>query len=153
MDLLDRFRGCLYGVAVGDALGMPTEGYTAEEIRSKFGIVRDMMPAPEGHFHTGLLAGRFTDDTEETLMLAESLIEASGFSATNFAEKLITWGTVLDNGRAALSGRGICHSLVRGEHDRRYILEGVRPVDSDLWLGHEGGTHRSSLQRRSWPCE
>jgi ADP-ribosylglycohydrolase len=92
MDLLDRFRGCLYGVAVGDALGMPTEGYTAKEIRSKFGIVRDMMPAPEGHFHSGLLAGRFTDDTEETLMLAESLIEASGFSATNFAEKLITWG-------------------------------------------------------------
>jgi ADP-ribosyl-[dinitrogen reductase] hydrolase len=92
MDLLDRFRGCLYGVAVGDALGMPTEGYTAKEIRYKFGIVRDMMPAPDGHFHNGFLAGQFTDDTEETLMLAESLIEASGFSATNFAEKLIMWG-------------------------------------------------------------
>ena len=38
MDMLDRFRGCLYGAAVGDALGMPTEGYTAKEIRSKFGI-------------------------------------------------------------------------------------------------------------------
>lgn len=92
MDLLDRFRGCLYGVAVGDALGMPTEGYTAKEIRYKFGIVRDMMPAQDGHFHNGFLAGQFTDDTEETLMLAESLIEASGFSATNFSEKLIMWG-------------------------------------------------------------
>ncbi|MDD4093365.1 MAG: ADP-ribosylglycohydrolase family protein, partial [Methanothrix sp.] len=81
MQLLDRFRGCLFGVAAGDALGMPTEGYTAQEIQSKFGLVRDMLPAPAGHFHTGLSAGQFTDDTEETLLLAESLIEASGFSA------------------------------------------------------------------------
>ena len=92
MDLLDHFRGCLYGVAVGDALGMPTEGYTAREIRSKFGLVREMMPAPEDHFHSGLSAGQFTDDTEETLLLAESLIEAAGFSADLFAEKLTAWG-------------------------------------------------------------
>lgn len=93
MQLLDRFRGSLLGVAVGDALGMPTEGYTALEIASRFGQVRDMMPAPEGHFHTGLHAGQFTDDTEETLLLAESLIESSGFSADRFAEKLASWGT------------------------------------------------------------
>ena len=71
---------------------MPTEGYTAYEIRSLFGQVRDMMQAPAGHFHIGLLAGQFTDDTEETLMLAESLIEVSGFSAARFADKLIAWG-------------------------------------------------------------
>jgi ADP-ribosylglycohydrolase len=93
MDMLDRFRGCLLGAAAGDALGMPTEGYTAYEIRSLFGQVRDMMPAPAGHFHTGLLAGQFTDDTEETLILAESLIESFGFSPTRFADKLIAWGT------------------------------------------------------------
>jgi ADP-ribosyl-[dinitrogen reductase] hydrolase len=92
MDLLDHFRGCLLGVAVGDALGMPTEGYTAREISSKFGQVREMMRAPEGHFHSGLSAGQFTDDTEETLLLAESLIEASGFSPDRFAEKLAAWG-------------------------------------------------------------
>ncbi len=93
LDMLDRFRGCLLGVAVGDALGMPVEGYTAHEIESKFGSVREMMPAPEGHFHTGLQAGQFTDDTEETLLLAESMIEASGFSAERFADKLAAWGT------------------------------------------------------------
>jgi ADP-ribosylglycohydrolase len=92
MDLLDRFRGCLLGVAVGDALGMPTEGYTAREIREKFGVISEMMPAPEGHFHSGLMAGQFTDDTEETLLLAESLIEACGFSPEGFVEKLTAWG-------------------------------------------------------------
>jgi ADP-ribosyl-[dinitrogen reductase] hydrolase len=119
MQLLDRFRGCLLGVAVGDALGMPTEGYTAQEIHSKFGLVREMLPAPEGHFHTGLFAGQFTDDTEETLLLAESLIESSGFSADRFAEKLASWGTAwtLDerlNRGVGFATRSSVESLIAG---------------------------------------
>jgi ADP-ribosyl-[dinitrogen reductase] hydrolase len=91
-DLHEHFRGCLFGAAVGDALGMPTEGYTVQEIRTKFGPVQNMMKAPIGHFHTGLEAGQFTDDTEETLLLSESLIESAGFSADAFSEKLASWG-------------------------------------------------------------
>ena len=93
MDLLDRFRGCLLGGAAGDALGMPFEGYTALEIRSLFGRIENMMAAPQGHFHACHRPGQFTDDTEETLMLAESLIEHSGFSANGFSDKLMSWGS------------------------------------------------------------
>jgi ADP-ribosylglycohydrolase len=119
MDLLDRFRGCLLGVAVGDALGMPTEGYTAREISCKFGPIREMLPAPQGHFHTGLLAGQFTDDTEETLLLAESLIEASGFSADRFVGKLTAWGAAwtLDerlNRGVGFATRSAVESLIAG---------------------------------------
>ena len=119
MDLLDRFRGCLLGVAVGDALGMPTEGYTAQEISSRFGPIREMLPAPQGHFHTGLSAGQFTDDTEETLLLAESLIEASGFSADRFAGKLAAWGAAwtLDerlNRGVGFATRSAVESLIAG---------------------------------------
>ena len=119
MQLLDRFRGCLLGVAAGDALGMPIEGYTALEIQSKFGKIRDMMPAPEGHFHTGLRAGQFTDDTEETLILAESLIESSGFSAERFSEKLASWATawILDerlNRGVGFVTRSAVESLISG---------------------------------------
>jgi ADP-ribosylglycohydrolase len=91
-EMLDRFCGCLLGLAVGDALGMPTEGYSQQEIRSQFGQVRDMLPAPQGHFHSGLQAGQYTDDTQQALLLTESLIESSGFSADRFAEKLAEWG-------------------------------------------------------------
>ena len=119
MQLLDRFRGCLLGVAVGDALGMPTEGYTAQEIQSRFGPIQEMKPAPEGHFHSGLLAGQFTDDTEETLILAESLIESSGFSADNFSEKLAAWGSIwtLDerqNRGVGFATRSAVESLIAG---------------------------------------
>jgi len=91
MDIKDRFRGCLLGLAAGDALGMPVEGYTAEEIAARFGPVREMMDAPGGHFHSGLAAGQYTDDTEETIILAESIIESCGLSVDMFADRLMDW--------------------------------------------------------------
>ncbi|NPV61484.1 MAG: hypothetical protein HPY61_02460 [Methanotrichaceae archaeon] len=94
MDITDRFKGCLLGLAAGDALGMPVEGFTAAEIASRFGLVKEMMGAPDGHFHTGLSAGQYTDDTEETLILAESMIEACGFSGDRFADRLMDWGSL-----------------------------------------------------------
>lgn len=121
MDMLDRFRGCFLGLAMGDALGMPTEGYTAEEIKSKFGLVSDMMPAPEGHFHSGLKAGQYTDDTEETLLLAESMIESCGFSADRFSEKLKDWGSAwtLDerlNRGVGFTTKSSVENLIAGTH-------------------------------------
>ncbi len=146
MDMLDRFRGCLLGAAAGDALGMPTEGYTAYEIRSLFGQVRDMMPAPAGHFHTGLLAGQITDDTEETLMLAESLIEASGFSAARFADKLIAWGTTwtmderLDRG-VGFATRSAVESMIAGTP-----WQESGHHDPNLRRSHACRSHRASIQ-------
>lgn len=106
MDLLDRFRGCLLGGAAGDALGMPSEGYTADEIRSLFGRIEDMMPAPADHFHACHRPGQFTDDTEETLMLAESLIEHWGFSANGFSDRLMSWGSTWCTDERLCSGVG-----------------------------------------------
>lgn len=91
-DMVDRFVGCLLGLAVGDALGMPVEGFSAEEIKATVGHVREMMPAAEDHFHCGLLSGQYTDDTQQTLVLAESMLESSGFSGDLFAERLMDWG-------------------------------------------------------------
>lgn len=106
MDLRDRFKGCLLGGAAGDALGMPVEGYTADEIQSLFGRIEDMLSPPEGHFHACLRPGQFTDDTEETLMLAESLIEHRGFSANGFSERLMSWGSTWCLDERLLSGVG-----------------------------------------------
>ena len=91
-ELLDQFCGCLLGAAVGDALGMPVEGMTAEEIRAGSGEVRDMIPPAADHFHSGLSPGQYTDDTEQTLILAETLIEAGSFDVERFASKLASWG-------------------------------------------------------------
>lgn len=148
VDMLDRFRGCLLGVAVGDALGMPVEGYTAEEIKSKFGPVRDMMPAPEGHFHTGLQAGQFTDDTEETLLLGESMIEASGFSAERFADKLTAWGTTWTLDEKLNRGVGF---TTRSSIEN--MISGTSWKDSGLFLPTCGSAMRAAPIGLVYRCD
>ncbi|ADC64557.1 ADP-ribosylation/Crystallin J1 [Ferroglobus placidus DSM 10642] len=77
--MIDQFRGCILGLAIGDALGMPYEGSDSVDLNEL--AFRD---SPFGD----LKAGEYTDDTEQTIMLAESIIETIYFSPENFAEKL-----------------------------------------------------------------
>lgn len=66
---ISRFKGCLIGGAVGDALGAPVEFMSLAEIRRKFG--------PEGITGYSPAYGRIgaiTDDTQMTLWTAEGLL-------------------------------------------------------------------------------
>ena len=84
------FEGCMLGLAIGDSLGMSCEGFSQSEIVEKFGKITDFQDPVEGMFNYGRLkAGMYTDDTEQALVLAESIIETKGFDASNFAEKLL----------------------------------------------------------------
>ncbi len=66
-----RFVGALIGTFVGDALGMPVEGWSWREIARAYGEVREMLPARLG-------AGTYTDDTILMVALAESLLANEG---------------------------------------------------------------------------
>jgi ADP-ribosyl-[dinitrogen reductase] hydrolase len=81
---LQRFQGCLVGVAVGDALGVPVEGWTREQIRQRFGVLREMVDGVRP-------AGSVSDDTMQTLCLAESLAELGRFDADDFVRRLLRW--------------------------------------------------------------
>lgn len=67
--LRDRFRGCLLGLAVGDALGAPYETLTAHEIYDQFGLPDVVASNPSGD------PLRYTDDTEMMIGVAETLVE------------------------------------------------------------------------------
>ncbi|MGX5777630.1 ADP-ribosylglycohydrolase family protein [Methylorubrum zatmanii] len=78
---LDRAKGALVGLAVGDALGAPIEFSP-----------RDSLPPVTGYRAGGphkLKAGEFTDDGTQALCLAESLIESEGvFDPADFLERV-----------------------------------------------------------------
>ncbi len=61
----DRYLGCLYGIAIGDALGAPVEFTPLESIRSKYGF--------DGI--TDMVRRFYTDDTQMSLATANSLID------------------------------------------------------------------------------
>jgi ADP-ribosyl-[dinitrogen reductase] hydrolase len=81
--VVDRFRGALLGLAVGDAVGTTVEFMAP----GTFEPVRDMVGG--GPFR--LPAGAWTDDTSMALCLAESLVERRGFDPADQLERYIRW--------------------------------------------------------------
>ena len=74
-DLLDRATGMLAGVAIGDALGMPSEFLTPAHIQDWYGHIGAFVPPHPTHPHHRLPAGSVTDDTDHTLLLADLLLD------------------------------------------------------------------------------
>lgn len=83
MELIERYQGCLLGLAVGDALGTTLEF----KPRGTFEPIDDMVGG--GCF--GLEPGQWTDDTSMALCLAESLIEKNGFDPYDQMEEYLLW--------------------------------------------------------------
>jgi ADP-ribosylglycohydrolase len=83
MELIERYRGCLLGLAVGDAVGTTLEFQPP----GSFTPLKEMVGG--GPF--GLAPGQWTDDTSMALCLAESLIERHGFDAVDQLERYVRW--------------------------------------------------------------
>lgn len=73
--VFDKVMGLFIGGAIGDALFMPIETLNTEIIREKHGRLTTYI-RPDGHkWFDGREAGTWTDDTQLTIAVAESLIE------------------------------------------------------------------------------
>jgi ADP-ribosylglycohydrolase len=81
--LLDRYRGSMMGLAVGDALGTTVEFMPP----GTFAPLSDIVGG--GPF--GLNPGEWTDDTSMALCLAESLVERGGFDAADQMRRYLRW--------------------------------------------------------------
>ena len=94
----ERFRGCLLGLAVGDAVGTTLEFRT----RGTFEPLMDMVGG--GPFR--LQPGQWTDDTSMALCLATSLVERGGFDADDQMRRYCQW---VNSGY--LSSTGFCFDI------------------------------------------
>ncbi len=119
--LVDRAAGCLAGLALGDATGMPGELWVPERIRQTWGWVHGFHPAPAGHeIVDGFRAGQVTDDTQQAFMLAATIRDAGGeVRAEDVARELVAWadrvGASEGNFLGPSSARAI--GLLRGGAD------------------------------------
>ncbi len=76
MDLVERYRGCLLGLALGDALGAPFEGWSTEQTDWR----------PYSPRQSGSLL-RYTDDTAMMIGCAACLIEHRGLEVDAMAKR------------------------------------------------------------------
>ncbi len=82
-----RANGILLGLICGDALGRPVEFMSSEQIKQKYGSVRDMI----GDGSHGQPPGTVTDDSALALRLANNIIENNGFNSQKYANQLVEW--------------------------------------------------------------
>ena len=92
--LLKRIKGVLIGCALGDAMGMPTEMWTREKINQRYpaGVTKFEATSPDDFFGREMVAGSVTDDTINTVMILNSIVECQGsLDAQNYISSLIKW--------------------------------------------------------------
>ena len=88
--LYDKVLGCLYGGAVGDAMGAPAEGRMPDEIVARYGAITDFVENWDGPADIGKGDGRYTDDTHMVQLLARCYIEADDhLDAYDFARRIV----------------------------------------------------------------
>ncbi len=134
----DRAIGALAGLALGDALGMPTQSMSREWIASRYGQVTTLLDAaPDQPIAPGIPAGSITDDTEQALLLAGLLIDGAGrVEATAFADVLERWeADMVRRGSADLLGPSTKRAIQR--------LRAGEPPDQ---AGRDGTTNGAAMR-------
>jgi ADP-ribosylglycohydrolase len=81
--MLEKFKGCMLGAAIGDALGMPNESTSPNLQKMRYGYRR----AFRGHPNAGLTPGQFTDDTQ-LMLLTGTLLADGRFNEERYASAL-----------------------------------------------------------------
>ena len=83
-----QIDGLFLGIAIGDAFGMPNETLTFEDICKRGPLITYVRP--DGHkWFDGREAGTWTDDTQLTLAVAESLTSCKKLDSDDMARRHI----------------------------------------------------------------
>lgn len=93
----DRALGAFHGLALGDALGMPTQSLSREQIHTRYGHIEGLIDADDDQpIAPNMPAGAITDDTEQAILVGELLVEGQGrIAPTDLAQRLIDWEAVM----------------------------------------------------------
>jgi len=135
MTRFERDYGCLAGLAIGDALGMPTEFLSRNEIISEFGWVDGFRAAPTWHPHHRLSPGQVTDDTGQALAVLHAYQPEGCLIAEDVSRELIAW--------AELAGEDL--RLIAGP-STLLALQELRAGADPRQTGREGKTNGAAYR-------
>lgn len=130
----DRYRGALLGVAVGNALGIPTEGWSAEEIRQLLGRITEISPIER--------TTPWDDDVAQAVILAEAILEQDRVDIEDLAGRFLHWFGETPRGIGILTAQMM-----------RELAKGTPPGDAARlvweWSGREAAGNGAVM--RCWP--
>ena len=139
-----RAYGALAGLALGDALGMPTQAMSPAQIRAVYGRITGLVDGDASQpYAPGMPAGSVTDDTEQALLIASLLVRGRGSSsgrvalgAVEFSHALLAWeDSMIRRGSLDLLGPST-----------KAALERVHAGEDPLTVGGEGTTNGAAMR-------
>lgn len=136
-----RAYGALAGLALGDALGMPTQAMSPQQIQAVYGHVTGLVDGDKSQpYAPGMAAGSVTDDTEQALLVASLLLKGRGsglnLDASEFSRCLLAWeDSMIERGSLDLLGPST-----------KAALERVRAGENPLRVGGEGTTNGAAMR-------
>lgn len=136
-----RAYGALAGLALGDALGMPTQAMSPQQIQTVYGHVAGLVDGDKSQpYAPGMAAGSVTDDTEQALLIASLLLKGHGsglsLDASEFSHALLAWeDSMIERGSLDLLGPST-----------KAALERVRAGENPLRVGGEGTTNGAAMR-------
>ncbi len=133
-----RARGALWGLALGDALGMPTQSMSPTEIAEDYGEIITLVAAgPRQRIAADMPAGSVTDDTEQAVLLAHLLLAGDGrIDQHRFTDQLLGWQSDMQaRGSLDLLGPSTNAALQR-------LRQGVPPTEA----GRHGTTNGAAMR-------
>lgn len=139
-----RAHGALAGLALGDALGMPTQAMSPQQIHAVYGRITGLVDGDASQpYAPGMPAGSVTDDTEQALLIASLLVRGRGTSsgrvalgAVEFAHALLAWeDSMIRRGSLDLLGPST-----------KAALERVRAGEDPLTVGGAGTTNGAAMR-------
>lgn len=135
--MLDRAYGALVGGAIGDAMGMPASFFTREKMKSTYGYIQDFVTpeAEEQSYHGSLQAGEVTDDTMESVILSQVLIQYGQFNKEAFNEAMKNWAIE----------QKMLETTVIGPSTRRYLTALIEGRNPEATSG-ESATNGSAMR-------
>lgn len=133
--------GAMAGLALGDALGMPTQSMSAKQIRRYYDgpITKLMNAVPQQPIAPNMKAGAVTDDTEQAFVLARRLIDDNGcIDNTRYAHDLLQWEAAMKaKGSLDLLGPSTKAALQK-------LTEGVSLEETGRFGTTNGGAMRAT---------
>lgn len=132
MKTTERISGGLWGLLIGDALGVPYEFHEPEDLPPLKEIEFDP-PAFFRCAHASVKPGTWSDDGSQALCLLASLLHCNKFDATDFANRLVNW---YEHGYMAVDNN-VFDVGIQTAKAIQNLQRGVKPLEA-------GGTEQHS---------
>lgn len=121
----NKILGVLYGMAIGDAMGMPPELWSRKRIIAKYGRITDFLDGdPENEISFQYKRGNFTDDTSQAITILDSLMETDFVvDSSNIASHILEWAkkeNAFENNILGPTSKITLEIFEKGENPKTY---------------------------------